>query len=234
MSEKPEARAEAATENVIEERQQTLAEMLIFGASRREVTQFAEAQWGLSRRTAQEYLKRVRERLARDEAAQDRLFYLKLSQLQRDKLVGLALRYAHENRERLDPKVLQSLAAITTAVRGLLDSRDRAAGEIHQLVVEQLREANALVAAEPPGTGDGTLPTCDLRGTLETDGQTDAGPTPPPAGVRDRIDGAHAPWPKPNGSKEMSRIQDNTEIQNPACAGCADDRAPDRALAATG
>jgi hypothetical protein len=221
MSTRPEVRAE---ENVIEERLQTMAEMLIFGASRRDVIQFAEAQWRLSKRTAQEYLKRVQERLSRDEASEDRLFYLKLSQLQRDKLVGLALRYAHENRERLDPKVLQSLAAITTAVRGLLDSRDRAAGEIHQLVAEQLREADALVASGPVATGAGTLPTSDGRGS----------PTPPPAAVRDRLDGRGAPWPKPNGGKNMPRIQENTESQNPGCAGCADDRAPDCVLLATG
>ncbi len=220
MSTKPDVRAEAAVESVIEERLQALAEMVIFGASRREVMQFALAQWGLSRRTAQEYLKRVQERLARDTAGEDRLFYLKLSQLQRDRLVGLALRYAHENREKLDPRVLQALAGIITAVRGLLDSRDRAAGEIHQLVTEQVCQAKELAAADPapqpPAEEDQHTP----AGNDEVEA-SEPGPLPPSPSIAERLARPDSTKPKSNGRKGIQPDQEEPELRYPDCADCA-------------
>ncbi len=240
MSTKPEVRAEAAAESVIEERLQALAEMVIFGASRREVTQFVLAQWGLSRRTAQEYLKRVQERLARDTVAQaageDRLFYLKLSQLQRDRLVGLALRYAHENREKLDPRVLQALAGIITAVRGLLDSRDRAAGEIHQLVTEHGRQADDLSLSPlrgesgargntgrfdpaPEPAADGDPPPSEVNGEVEEGEGSE--PPPLPAVTVKRLGRRDSTKPKSNGRKGIEPHQEEPEPQYPDCADCA-------------
>ncbi len=58
MSAKPEVGAEAATEDLIEERSRALAEMVIFGASHREGTQFARPPLACV----------VVERLARDDS----------------------------------------------------------------------------------------------------------------------------------------------------------------------
>ncbi len=218
MSTKSEVRAEAATENVIEERLQAVAEMVIFGASRREVTLFTRAQWGLGRRTAQEYLKRVQERLAREAGTQDRLFYLKLSQLQRDRLVGLALRYAQENLDHLDARVLQTLAGMITAARGLLDSRDRAAGEIHSLVTEQ-RQGRELAAAAPAPKA----PVEDERHSpAGNGGELDAcEPAPPSPSAVERLVRGESPKRKSNGRKDIQPNKEEPESRYPDCADCA-------------
>jgi hypothetical protein len=143
-----ETQAWAGSPDPVGDRLHVLAEMLVYGASRQDILDLAQRRWGVSRRTAQDYLHTVRQRLAGEAADEDRLFALRLSQLQRDKLVGLALRYTQHTKEEFDPKVLQSLAAMITAVRGLLDSRDRTAAEIHQLVAEQVRKAEN--AGPPP------------------------------------------------------------------------------------
>jgi hypothetical protein len=119
--------------------------MLVYGASRQEISDLAQKQWGVSRRTAQDYLHTVQQRLAGEAVEEDRLVALRLSQLQRDKLVGLALRYVHSPTEDFDPKVLQALTRLISAVRGLLDSRDRTAAEIQHLVEERLRHAEKVV-----------------------------------------------------------------------------------------
>jgi len=129
----------------VEVRLQRLAELLVHGATRADLIDMAMRRWQVSRRTAEGYAQTVRERLVGQAACTDRLFYLTLSQLQRDQLVGLALRYTMNERENFDPHVMQSLSAMITAVRGLLDSRDRCAAEIHQLVEEKIGAAKKVV-----------------------------------------------------------------------------------------
>jgi hypothetical protein len=133
---------------VVEARLAAIAEMLVYGASHQEILALVQKQWGVSRRTAQDDLHTTRQRLAGEAAGEDHLFSLRVAQLQRDKLVGLALRYVLNPPEDLDPKLLQSLAALLAAVRGLLDSRDHTAAEIHQLVEERLQEGAKVVPVQ--------------------------------------------------------------------------------------
>jgi hypothetical protein len=126
-----------------EARMEMLTEMVVHGASRHDVIGYCVQRWGLSRRTAEVCLQTIRRRMACDAAAEDRLFYLKLSQLQRDRLVQVAMRYSQL--EQFNASVLNALAAMITAVRGLLDSRDRTAVEICELIEVKLSAANNLV-----------------------------------------------------------------------------------------
>ncbi len=237
----PRAGLMGEAERIVEERLQVLAEMLVYGASRREALEMAQQKWGVSRRTAQAYLQRVQQQLAREAADEDRLFHLRLSQLQRDKLVGLALRYAHDKREQLDPHVLQSLSAIITAVRGLLDSRDRAAGEIHQLVSERLRQAVGTVdqAGDAPGLPESppqvnpapqpdSAPVPDAgatgirNGSLLTDSPARIdSPTPPPRRFRADVPGVEPVARKFNHDNDLKEDDSIEDVLEPACAGCA-------------
>jgi hypothetical protein len=135
-----------------------LTEMVVHGASRHDVIGYCVQRWGLSRRTAEVCLQTIRRRMACDAAAEDRLFYLKLSQLQRDRLVQVAMRYSQL--EQFNASVLNALAAMITAVRGLLDSRDRTAVEICELIEVKLSAANNLVKTAsnvqaPSASGEG-------------------------------------------------------------------------------
>jgi hypothetical protein len=67
------------------------AEMLVYGGSSQEILAQAQKHWGVSRCTAQDYLRPVQQRLAGESAQEDRLLALHLSQLQHDQLAGLAL-----------------------------------------------------------------------------------------------------------------------------------------------
>ncbi len=137
-----------------EARLQAIAEMFVYGASHQEILARVQKQWGVSRRTAQDDLHTVRQRLAGEAATEDQLVALRLAQLQRDKLVGLALRYTLCPTEDFDPKVLQALAGLITAVRGLLDSRDRTTAELQQLVDERVQQAAKVVPErELPSSG---------------------------------------------------------------------------------
>jgi hypothetical protein len=147
----PEMKALSNPSDAVEARLQAITEMLVYGAAQQEILALVQKQWGVSQRTAQDDLYTVRQRLTGEAAAEDHLFSLRVSQLQRDKLVGLALRYMVNPPEDLDPKLLQSLAALLTAVRGLLDSRDKTAAEIQQLVEQRLQQgAKVLPAPETP------------------------------------------------------------------------------------
>jgi hypothetical protein len=131
-----------------------LEEMSLLGAGREELLATAQARWAVSRRTAQAYLKAVEERLRRQAESAQLLAELQRSQLQRDKLAGVVLRAVESPDGCLpEPAVLQGLAAVVTAVRGLLDSRDRCAGEIDRLVQERLAQARAL-AGEAAGAAE--------------------------------------------------------------------------------
>jgi hypothetical protein len=232
-----ETQAWAGSPDPVEDRLHILAEMLVYGTSRQDILDLAQRRWGVSRRTAQDYLHTVRQRLAAEAADEDRLFALHLSQLQRDKLVGLALRYTQHTKEDFDPKVLQSLAAMITAVRGLLDSRDRTAAEIHQLVAEQIRKAEntlplraeAVPATEarrpaPPANGHGpaVTPSANGKGRLSRGcGSAVSVGTPLPGEDlgTDPVNGTHAPnlragqWIGPEDTR--------TGVADAACASCA-------------
>jgi hypothetical protein len=218
---------------ILEERLLEVAEMLIFGASRREVIEMARRRFGVSQRTAQLYVQQAQKRMALEAADEDRLFHLRLSQLQRDKLVGLALRYAHDNREQLDPRVLQSLAAVITAVRGLLDSRDRAVGEIHQLVAERLQQAASLAATPPPAEETPkpateevvAAPSPSQPASQNGKHETHPHPTPLPQAVAERLMQTSSLEPKFNGDRELDQNGGEQRELEPACAGCAEGEA---------
>jgi hypothetical protein len=200
--------------------------MLVYGASRREALEMAMHRWRLSRRSAEDYLRRSQDRLAGDALTHDRLFYLKISQMQRDKLVGLALRYAHENRERLDPRILQSLAAITTAVRGLLDSRDRAAAEIQLLVVQGVEKATVLVAehaqTEPKGERCRNGSAAPTDPALNGDAGNPPAPTPP-SQTADRQNARDEEFArKLESALELDDYDALRDAILDRCAGCAD------------
>jgi hypothetical protein len=158
----PETKALSNPADAVEARLQAITEMLVYGASQQEILALVQKQWGVSRRTAQDDLHTVRQRLAGEAAAEDHLFSLRVAQLQRDKLVGLVLRYTHGPAEDFDPRVVQALASLLTAVRGLLDSRDRTAAEIQQLVEERIRVGAKVVpvqeAPSPAAPANGHAP----------------------------------------------------------------------------
>jgi hypothetical protein len=135
-------------EESVEARYQVIAEIIVNGASRQDAIALSVRRWQVSVRTAELYVQTVRKRLAGEAAEGDRLFYLHLSQLQRDRMVGLVLRYTARTDADYNPQVMQSLASMLTAVRGLLDSRDRTAAEIHGLVQEKVEGAAKLVSTE--------------------------------------------------------------------------------------
>jgi hypothetical protein len=144
----PETKALSNPADAVEARLQAITEMLVYGASHQEILALVQKQWGVSHRTAQDDLHTVRQRLTSEAAAEDHLFSLRVAQLQRDKLVGLVLRSTHGPAEDFDPKVVQALASLLTAVRGLLDSRDRTAAEIQQLVEERIRVGAKVVPVQ--------------------------------------------------------------------------------------
>jgi hypothetical protein len=162
LSTTPETKTGSSAAEAVEARLAAIAELLVYGASQQDILALVQKQWGVSLRTAQEDLRTVRQRLAGEAATEDQLLSLRVSQLQRDKLVGLALRYMLNPPEDLDPKLLQSLASLLTAVRGLLDSRDRTAMEIQQVVEERLNSGTkvtpALEASDPAVTANGHAP----------------------------------------------------------------------------
>lgn len=110
----------------------SISTWLLEGQPRTEVVATAQALWGISRRTAQLYVQQAQRRLAREAIEEDRLFYLRLSQLQRDKVLNLVFRYLQQG--LFDPKVLRALTGLVTAVQKLLDSRDQTAAEVHKLL----------------------------------------------------------------------------------------------------
>jgi hypothetical protein len=84
LSNNLEANALSSASEAVEDRLQLMAEMLVYGASRQEISDLAQKQWGVSRRTAQDYLHTVQQRLAGEAAEQDQLVALRQSQLQPD------------------------------------------------------------------------------------------------------------------------------------------------------
>src|SRR5262245_13600782 len=57
-------------ERIVEERLLVMAEMVVYGASRRRVIDMCVQKWGVGRRTAQVYLKRVQDRMAAEAAVE--------------------------------------------------------------------------------------------------------------------------------------------------------------------
>jgi hypothetical protein len=185
LSMSPETKTCASAADAVEARLQAIAEMLVHGASQQEILALMQKQWGVSRRTAQDDLHTVRQRLAGEAATEDHLFSLRVAQLQRDKLVGLVLRYVHGPAEDFDPRVVQALASLLTAVRGLLDSRDRTAAEIQHLIAERLArggkvvpEPEALRPAAPVNGGEPAAVSCANGKSRLRRGRNGAAATP--------------------------------------------------------
>jgi hypothetical protein len=110
------------------ELQARIAEMLAYGASQLEIVALAQRTWKVSRHVAQEAVREVRERLAAEAGVDDQLVALRIGQLRRDKLLGLALRYVSEKeREGLDPPARRGTCCAASALR------DKSAGQVWNL-----------------------------------------------------------------------------------------------------
>ena len=161
-----------------EERRVFLTDMLIFGATCEELAELARRTWQLSPQDAQELLRCVRSRLTVTPTDEERLFSLRLTRLQRNKLVGMALRYVAQPGEAgVNPSVLRALATFLTAVCGLLDSCASAADAIHALKDASPTPPTAPTAAPAP-TPAASAPAANGPAT-----PTANGPAAPAAGA---------------------------------------------------
>lgn len=100
--------------------------LLQSGSSRCDIVTLIQGLWGVGERMAQLYVKRAIEHLAQEAGEEDRLFYLKLSQIQRDKLLTHVFR-SLEGAKNLEPHKLASL--LRPAIK-LLETRDVLAAEV--------------------------------------------------------------------------------------------------------
>lgn len=127
-------REQASTENLSEhpetaERVAVVAGWLIDGLLRPACVAQAMREWQVSRRTAQVYVARAARRIAQAAQHKDPLFSLKLSQVQRAKLLNQLSELLREP-NFTDPQVWKlKLQTIQTALKAL-DSSDRAAAQI--------------------------------------------------------------------------------------------------------
>jgi len=233
-------------EDDLEGRYEAIAEIIVNGASRQDAIALSMRRWGISRRTAEVYVQTVRKRLAGEAATTDRLFYLHLSQLQRDRMVGLVLRYTTRKDADYNPQVMQSLSTMITAVRGLLDSRDRTAAEIHELVQERLERAARTTAGTAPEHACGVNDD-EASDSTNGNGAPHHPPAPAqPAQTEPRFDprrkrkarAAESPTPlhaeeaiactipasncsKPQRSPDLGTPRESSPVEDVGCASCA-------------
>jgi len=131
-----EHRDQACTENLSEhpetaERVAVAAGWLVDGLLRPACVALAMREWQVSRRTAQVYVARAARRIAQSAQHKDPLFNLKLSQVQRAKLLSQLSELLREP-NFTDPQVWKlKLQTIQTALKAL-DSSDRAAAQINK------------------------------------------------------------------------------------------------------
>lgn len=109
-----------------------VAAWLTSGLLRPEAVVAAMQQWQVSRRTAQVYVHKAANRIARMTEFDDPLFAMKLSQLQRDKLYQ-QLQTLQTESVQMEPHEVRSLLQTIQTQLKLLDSRDRTAAKIAQL-----------------------------------------------------------------------------------------------------
>jgi len=123
-----------------------VAAWLAEGRTRAEVCALTRKRWEVSRRTAQLYVQKLERRLAHEGEKADPIFRLKLSQLQRERLLRLGHRFLRRA-EALDAGVLGRVTGLLSAMGRLLDSRDRAADAL-QRRLDAAEGTPALVRAE--------------------------------------------------------------------------------------
>ncbi len=123
---------EKTSPDELRERLLCVSEWLLDGQPQHEMVALAMARWSIERRTAQVYLQKARRRLAAQAAREDRMFYLRLSQMQRDRLMRLVFRHM-EIIEHHTPQKLRALTGLVAATCRLLDSRDQTATAIHRM-----------------------------------------------------------------------------------------------------
>jgi hypothetical protein len=109
-------------------------------------------KWKVSRRTAQVYVQKAANRIARMTEYDDPLFALKLSQLQRDKLFQ-QLQNLQIDSVQMEPHEVRSLLQTIQAQLKVLDSRDRTAAKIAQFEAKHGRAATRRQQAVEPASG---------------------------------------------------------------------------------
>jgi hypothetical protein len=130
-------------------RLQVIAQWLIEGKPRGDALIAIQATFQVSRRTAQAYLHDTQAMLAADAAEQEELFYLRMSQWQRDRLLEAVLSFS-QALNQVDPKVLRNLSLLVASACRLMDGRNRTAGQIRQMLRDAERNIANREAPEKP------------------------------------------------------------------------------------
>jgi len=130
---KPKTNPNRPTPGERDGRLQTVAQWLVEGKPREEALNAIQSVWLVGRRAAQAYLHDAQAMLADEAAEQEELFYLRLSQRQRDRLLETVLNYT-QALNAVDPKMVRMLTALVGAACRLLDGRNRTAGQIHKML----------------------------------------------------------------------------------------------------
>jgi hypothetical protein len=240
---KPAPASPQTEREVTRERIERVASWLIGGALRPEAVKEAMAQWHVSRRTGQVYVKKAAERIARMSEYKDPLFALKLSQVQRDRLfqeVQALLRSS----EMPTPQYLRTVLQAVQAELKILDSRDRTAAKIAQLEGRCGKRSAQPQAAEPANLGALTQPRAPVgahaQPSAPTEPETLGALTQPRSPV-----GAHAqpsapvekaqpvnriretmPHRNGKGSKELATPIEPQAAASPGVANCALETSP--------
>jgi hypothetical protein len=145
----------AATPEELDLRLMALHEIMAHGVWGSELVALAQAQWGISRRTAQWYVQKAKKRMARHG---DRLASIHpLSQVQRSRLLERILRTLREV-QGTDHATLRTLASLVSVAERLIEGRERSAQKAEQrqtLTVKQ-QFTGTVVAVERCASG-GTI-----------------------------------------------------------------------------
>jgi hypothetical protein len=156
----PQTLAEAVVpgvQSMADFRQLMVMEWLQQCRARSEVVSYAMLQWGISRRTAQCYVQEAIRRLSGESATEPRGYFLRMSQLQRERLLQQVLAAA-EGRKEMDTAGIKALARLVEAGCKLLDSRDRTTDALLEWHEELVREERQEKQGEAPATPAATQP----------------------------------------------------------------------------
>lgn len=113
------------------ERILAVAAWLTQGLLRPQAVAGAMREWNVSRRSAQVYVQKAANRIAKMAEYDDPLFAMKLSQLQRDRLFQ-QLQNLQMDSVQMEPHEVRSILQTIQAQLKVLDSRDRTAAKIAQ------------------------------------------------------------------------------------------------------
>lgn len=116
---------------VMEERLGLVVGWLLDGLTRTEVLEHVQQRWQVGLRMAQIYVQRAQRQLAAESFQEDRIYYLRLSQVQRDRLLRLVFQTV-QTLGHTSPEQIRALATLVAAGCRLLDSRDRTARTLQQ------------------------------------------------------------------------------------------------------